>query len=134
MGPMANQHWTANQAWEYVANEVLTSSDVLHHWAYAVGLNDIDDFMYLPQADFEFVFNLPTLDDEGKSSITPQCLSRVLTGKLSRAQRWYDKQSSRSYNTRAGLTTEGLNYFRDFEPSPTTNLAIMTSTPTPSTP
>ena len=130
---MDNPLWTAKQAWDHLAHEVVNAGNILPHWAYSVGLSDIEDFLYLRQHDFEFAFDLPTLDRDGNPTIIRQCLSRVIIGKLERAQRWYNKQPTRSYSTWSNLTREGLNEFREPDPSPPNITATVPSTPTPFT-
>jgi len=127
---MAVAYWTSKQAWDHLVEEVLNAKDVLPYWAYNVGLNDIDDFMYLRQADFEVTFTLPSSDVEGTTEQpTSQNLTRVLVGKLLRAQRWFEKQPRRSYDTWAGLTKEGLNFFIEIEPGPSTPTTPISPTP-----
>jgi hypothetical protein len=75
-------------------------------------IEDIDDFMYLERSDFEAVFEMGITDSTGATIPTNQSLSRVLVGKMIRAQKWYDQQPIRDYDTWSELTTKTLNEFR----------------------
>jgi hypothetical protein len=131
--------WTAVQAWDYLVKEVLNAADVLHYFAYATGITDIDGFLYLGRSDFETTFEVRSEDAQGTTMTTSQVLTRALIGKRLRAQAWYDSQIVRDYDVWGTLTISTLNGFRGTT-SPVTPTASVNSPtslpycPTPGTP
>jgi hypothetical protein len=111
--------WTPTQAWDHLVSNVLQSPNTLNAFAYAVGCEDIDDFMYLGQTDFKTPFEVSTKDDQGNDTTVTQMLSSVTVNKLLRAQQWYDAQMIRDYSTWSYLTINVLNGFRNGTPSTT---------------
>jgi len=109
---MTTVRWTSKGAWEHLLNKVFQTSDTLPFFAFSVGCENIDDFMYLTRGDFETSFQVTSSDDEGQPVFTSQTLSRVLIGKLLRAQKWFDNQPERAYETWSTLDIETLNSFR----------------------
>jgi hypothetical protein len=123
---MSETIWDAAKAWDHLLKVVFPTANDLPHFAYKVGCYDIDDFTYLSLKDFDTEFNIVTASAQGESITTNHTLSRVLIGKLLRAQRWYDFQPVRDYDTWSLLSTKVLNDFRVEAP--------ITSTVFPTTP
>jgi len=118
---MAGTPWTATQAWDYLADNIFKASDILPSFTYAAGCSDVDDFMYLSQADFEIFFEVPSKDTSGTTVTTRLSLTRVLAGKLLRAQRWYIAQPTGNYDTWRQLTVGTLNDFHERHVSSSTS-------------
>jgi len=131
---MSEVNWTSESAWNYISKDVFQDQDLLPFFAYSVGCANIDDFMYLQRDDFEATFDVSSLDDDGRSIKTTQTLSRVLIGKLQRAQKWYDSQNVRSYETWGELNIETLNKFRERTEAPSSYVGGLTPLPVTLTP
>jgi len=132
---MADPDWDATTAWNHLMKEVFKGSDALPFFAYTVGCKDIDDFLYLGRQDFDIEFNVPTLNEQGQTVNVRETLSRVLIGKLLRAQQWFESQTVRDYGTWATLNLQVLNNFREnrTQEFPTTP-GLPPTTPTTYTP
>jgi len=63
---MTTVRWTSKGAWEHLLNKVFQTSDTLPFFAFSVGCENIDDFMYLTRGDFETSFQVTSSDDEGQ--------------------------------------------------------------------
>jgi hypothetical protein len=126
----SNTSWSSTQAWSHLITNVLQSPETLNAFAYAVGCQDIDDFLYLGQSDFGTPFELPMKDEQGNTAYRTQVLARVLVNKLLRAQRWYEAQPVRDYDTWSNLAINVLNEFRIESPG----MVPMTTGAIPSTP
>jgi hypothetical protein len=130
---MASTQWTSIRAWDHLTKEVLQIPDILYIYADTVGCSNIDDFMYLGSKDFETAFEVTTSDISGIATTVRQTLTRVTIGKLLRAQKWFDRQPVRNYETWSQLTLEVLNNFRDNPlPSPPSIMETTPFTPTSS--
>jgi hypothetical protein len=127
---MADSTWDAIRAWDYLVNQVFQAEDTLPFFAYAVGCKDVDDFLYLSHNDFGIEFNVTSSNEIGESITTRHSFSRVLIGKLVRAQQWYGAQSVRDYSTWRNLNLRVLNEFH----VGTVNVFSTGTSPTPSTP